>query len=162
MVVVVLAAGIGYVVATWHVRPTEARRLAEATTIAGFTRTAVVDDDHGDSPTDATAYFVGPPPEPDPVKDVDIPTIPLSPAPPPPTAPEWDPTRYAGVDFAAAKGQRVDGCAAAVTFETHPKQYLPEVGGRKTVRMLTDEQLAAVQAGSLIVIELLVANCGPH
>jgi len=80
----------------WRDRPSEARRIAETTTVAGFVRTAIVDESDGDNPPYANAYFIGPAPKPDPVAVVSVPTIQLREAGSPPIAPEWDKARYAG------------------------------------------------------------------
>jgi hypothetical protein len=144
----------------WPATPSGARRIADAVTVTGFVRAAVVDQSDGDSPPYAQAFFIGPPPKPDPIRDVSVPTIRLAVADPPPAAPEWDKSKYVGVDFPVARGQRPDGCGSTVTFVANPKQSVRSLRGNTMISILTDAQLAAVRKGTDILVEVDVANCG--
>jgi hypothetical protein len=143
----------------WRYRTGEARHIAEAATVAGFVRTAVVDESDGDNMPDAAAYFIGPAPKPDPLAVVSVPTIQLEAADPAPVAPEWDKARYAGLDFPVAKGQRPDGCYVAVTFVSNPKPPTLDLSGKHSITILTAEQLAEVRNGTRVFIELSVSGC---
>lgn len=137
--------------------PSEARRIAEATTVAGFVRTAVVNISGGENPMHADAYFIGPAPRPDPIAIVSVPTIQLYAVPPPPAPPSWEkPRTY----LVAAKGKRPDGCEASVTFESDPKTTAYSSGDEGWVTLLTAEQLEGVRNGTQIFINLAVGNCG--
>jgi hypothetical protein len=137
-------------------RPSEARRIAEAATVTGFVRTAVVDMDDGDNPPYAEAYFIGPAPKPDPLAVVSVPTIQLT-ADAPPSADYA--RRNPDVDSAVAGGKRPDGCAADMVFVSNPTSTVYGMGGRDH-SILTNEQLAAVHNHTAVVIELGVNNCG--
>ncbi|WP_330183261.1 hypothetical protein OHB26_06155 [Nocardia sp. NBC_01503] len=137
-----------------HHDPTEAMRIAEATTVAGFARMAVADVSGGDSDptTYAVAYFIGPAPKPDPIKAVVVPTIHLNTVAPSDDPQPWEKPKYITV---VASGKRPDGCAASVSYLTAsvPEPQISE-------SHLTAEQLDEVRAGSKIFIRLSVTGCG--
>lgn len=137
--------------------PSEARRIAEAATVAGFVRTVVVDVSDGDNPPYASAFFIGPAPRPDAVAVVAVPSIQLNAIAPPPAPQSWEkPRSY----LVAAKGQRQDGCKASVTFDSDPKPSVSHIRGEESISVLTAEQLDAVRNGTQVFIELSIGGCG--
>jgi hypothetical protein len=133
----------------WRNRPSEARRIAEAATITGFVRTAVVDVPDSNA-TYADAYFIGPAPKPDTMPVVSVPTIQLNAVPPPPASPEWV---YRSIPV--TKGERPDGCGATVAYTMHLNS-----DPRRSEFNLTAEQLDEVRNGTQVFIELSVGGCG--
>ncbi|MFX0574847.1 hypothetical protein [Nocardia nepalensis] len=140
----------------WRDRPSEARRIAEAATVAGFVRTAVVDASDGDNPPYANAYFIRPAPKPDPLEVV-VPTIQLSAVAPLPAPEPWEKPRIYDV---VAKGKRPDGCEASVTVVSDPKPTVRDIRGEHSISILTPEQLDEVRKGTKVFIQLTVVNCG--
>jgi hypothetical protein len=132
---------------TWRNRPSEARRLADAATVAGFVRTAVVDVNDGDDASVADAFFIGAAPKPNPLAVVAVPTIELKALDPPIVAPESG-------SAVVARGTRPDECAASVVFLAPPGS---EPG--KPDWHLTTQQLDNVRKGTQILIQLHVYNC---
>jgi hypothetical protein len=157
LVVVGLLAFGYYRFEAWRNRPSEARRIADAATVAGFARTAVVDVPDGDNPPEAAAYFIGPVPKPDPLAVISVPTIQLNAIAPPPAPEPWEKPRY---DVAVAKGQRPDGCGATVVFDSDPRPSTLDLRGEHSITILTAEQLAEVHNGTRVFIELMVGGCG--
>ncbi|MFE9324656.1 hypothetical protein ACIHDR_17435 [Nocardia sp. NPDC052278] len=153
----VLAFGY-YRIEAWRFRTGEAKRIAEAATVTGFVRMAIVDVPDGDNLPNAAAYFIGPAPRPDPLAVVSVPTIPLTAA-DPPVAPAWDPTKYVGIDYPVATGRRADGCYASATFITNPKPSVEDFR-RHSIAVLAPEQLDEVRKGSKVFIELDISGCG--
>ncbi|MGX1807504.1 hypothetical protein ACWIGI_17435 [Nocardia sp. NPDC055321] len=127
-------------------RPTEARRIAEAVTVAGFTRTAVADQHNYDEVTFASAWFIGPAPRPDPFTAVVIPGMELYPL-TPPIVNQWE--------TIVARGRGPGACAASIWFATG----FPSPDERSSTQ-LTDEQLALVRSGDLVLIVVHLFNCG--
>jgi hypothetical protein len=142
----------------WRFRTGEAKRIAEAATVAGFVRTAIVDMPAGDNLPNATAYFIGPAPRPDPLAIVSVPAIPLKAA-DAPVAPPWDPNEYVGIDYPVATGRRADGCYASVAFISNPKLSVNDFR-RHSIAILTPEQLDEVRNGTKVFIQLYVSGCG--
>ena len=138
----------------WRNSPSEARRIAESATVAGFVRSAVVDMADGDNPLMAEAYFVGSAPKPDPLAVVSVPTIQLKAVPSPPESPTW-----VYKSFPVAKGQGPDGCDVTVAFDSDPIRSTLDLRGEKTITILTAEQLNAVHNGTQIFIKLIVGDC---
>lgn len=138
----------------WRDRPSETRRIAESVTVAGFVRTAVVDEADGDNPSDANAYFIGPAPKPDAVTSVSVPTIRLS-AVPPPYAPDLDDSGAPPLAYPVAKDERRDGCGASVSYPTEPASDRERSSWR-----LTAEQLDGVRRGTDVLVRVLVYGCG--
>lgn len=134
---------------SWRSLPVEATRIAEATTVTGFSRTAITsytDDDR----SFAHVYFIGPAPKPDPVAVASVPTIQLNGVTSPPNPP--------GVDIKVgmvAKGKRSDGCMASVSFPANL-----DLDARRSQFHLSAEQLAAVFKGEQVVIDVSIGNCG--
>lgn len=136
----------------WRDRPSEARRIAEGTTVKGFVRTAIVDvpdDNH----TYANAFYIGPAPKPDPLAVVEVPTIQLSAVAAPAPVPSWDNDNRLTV--VVAKGKRPDGCMASVAYSVHP-----EADPTRSSFNLTPEQLDAVRNGTQVFVQLTVSACG--
>ncbi|MCU1639894.1 MAG: hypothetical protein JWN03_169 [Nocardia sp.] len=140
-----------------HNRPSEARRIADAATVAGFARTAIVDMDDGDNPPYADAYFIGPDPKPDLLGVVSVPTIQLKAADSPSAE---DERRNPDIDFAVVNGQRPDGCEASAWFVSNPTSSAHGTKRNEWVSILSDEQLAEVRNHTAVVIELGIDNCG--
>ncbi|MGW4535392.1 hypothetical protein ACWEOI_31015 [Nocardia sp. NPDC004340] len=113
-------------------------------TVAGFTRTKVIDVPHGDDAPFAEAYFIGPAPKPDPLTAVTVPNIVLTAVEPPPPAPE---SRAFAV---VAVGHRSGGCGATVTFRSDP--YQGNFG-------LTPQQLDDVRKGTQVFIQIVIGGC---
>lgn len=153
LLLVLLATFVYHRYDSWRERPTEARRIAESITVAGFSRTVVVDviDSYSSY---ARAYFIGPAPKPDPLAIIAVPTMQLH-------SQQSSPLRAQYEEFGAveivAKGQRGDGCEATVSFVANP---IATTSAVPPVRILTDEQRAAVRSGSQILIGISVNNCG--
>lgn len=137
-----------------HQDSSEARRIAESTSVTGFARTAVVDMSDGDNPSNAQAFFIGPAPKPDPTAAVSVPTIPLTTISTPP------PISYDGVSYPVAKGKRPDGCMATVVFESNPKSVVRSTVSNDLVTIVTPAQLDALRGGTQVLIRLNVSNCG--
>lgn len=134
---------------SWRSLPVEATRIAEATTVAGFSRTAITsytDDDR----SFAHVYFIGPAPKPDPVAVASVPTIQLNGLTPPSSPPGVD-TKVGVV----AKGKRSDGCMASVSYPANL-----DLDARRSQFHLSAEQLAAVFKGEQVVIDVSIGNCG--
>ncbi|MEV6065164.1 hypothetical protein AB0L82_01315 [Nocardia sp. NPDC052001] len=136
--------------------PNEARRIVEQATVAGFTRTGIVNIDDGDNPPLAEAYFIGPAPAPDIVAVVSIPTIQLKRV---EVADAGWAAQHPDVDYAVARGERLDGCGAGVSFFSNPTPTVKDRGTRD-VTVLTDEQIAAVRNHTAVVIKVSVGPCG--
>jgi hypothetical protein len=144
--------------APWRHDPDGAKRLAEAATVAGFTRTAIIDEDSGANPPDAEVYFIGPAPKPNPLAVVSVPTIQLKAADSPPA--EYT-REHPDVDLPVATGERPDGCMAAVVFVSNPTSSVSsDFHGKHRVAILTDAQLATVSDHTATVIRLVVSGCG--
>jgi len=133
----------------WRDRPSEARRIAEAATVAGFVRAAVKDVPVGDSSPWAEAIFIGPAPKPNILRVVSVPTIRLNAVAPQPAPPVGDKPLYYIV---VAAGHRPDGCSVNVAFNLDPK---PE----DVNSILTDQQVDDVRNGTRVLIELMVNGC---
>ncbi|WP_153412784.1 hypothetical protein [Nocardia macrotermitis] len=166
LAVLVLSVVVGLLVFGWHrfqqwrFRTGEARRIAEAVTVSGAVRTAIVDVSDGDNLPTATVYFIGPAPKPNPVRAVSVPTIQLVAVPPPSSVPEWDETRDRGIDYAVATGRRPDGCYASVVFVSNPKSSVPDLTGEHSIGILTASQLADIRSGAKVLTEVNVGPCG--
>lgn len=134
---------------SWRRLPAEATRIADATTVTGFSRTAITsytDDDR----SFAHVYFIGPAPKPDPVAVASVPTIQLNGVTPPSSPPGVD--SRVGV---VAKGKRSDGCAASVSYPANL-----DLDARRSQFHLSAEQLATVFKGEQVVIDVNIGNCG--
>ncbi|WP_147404326.1 hypothetical protein [Nocardia panacis] len=145
---------------SWRHQPTEARRLAEAASVVGFVRTAIIDVSDGDNPPHATAFFIGPAPKPDALAVVSVPTIKLSPLEPPPYMSELEKKKYDDSDFAVAYGKRPDGCGAGVAFISNPKQWEYSLRGQHMIEVISPEQIESVRRGASVFMELAIGNCG--
>ncbi|MEC3918748.1 hypothetical protein [Nocardia sp. CDC160] len=77
MLIVLGLVAFGYHRLEYERRGDEAHRIVEQATVAGFTRTGIINIDDGDNPPLAQAYFIGPAPKPDVVTVVSVPTIQL-------------------------------------------------------------------------------------
>ncbi|WP_433590473.1 hypothetical protein [Nocardia sp. CA-145437] len=120
-------------------------RIAEAVTVAGFERVALVNWAPGDDLPEGMAYFAGPQPYPDPVAGVSVPSIPLRSA----------KGKQDGVvgDIQVASGSRPDHCGASVYFNPSPWSYT--VGKPEARAALS----AALGAGKLLIL-VHVRGCG--
>ncbi|UGT42677.1 hypothetical protein LTV02_04460 [Nocardia yamanashiensis] len=90
-------------------------RIADAVTVAGFERVAVVTWAPGDDLPEGLAYFAEPQPYPDPVAGVSVPSIPLR------SVDHIQPGMVQ--DIQTANGTRPDHCGAAVYFNPSPWSY---------------------------------------
>ncbi|GAD84609.1 hypothetical protein [Nocardia asteroides] len=131
--------------------PTEAVQLVDAATVAGFTRTAIVEVPDAYT-SGAAAYFVGPAPRPDVLAAVSIPTMSLT-----ASQPRVDVPGVADRSVVVARGSRPDvddECGASVALLT-PSTTEPS----DPKWNLTQEQFNGVATKSLILIKISVYNC---
>ncbi|WP_446223742.1 hypothetical protein ACTWPB_00220 [Nocardia sp. IBHARD005] len=150
--------GLGcYRLYVWRNAPSEARQLAEAASVERFTLAGVVDESRGDNPSAAVAFFIGPPPESGVLAAVAVPTIPSARIAVEPAAPDVTPSRTWVV---LARGHRADGCGVSVVLDTKPLVRQSVLRSKNLADVLTAEQRAAVQSGSMLVVEVRVDGCG--
>jgi hypothetical protein len=133
----------------WRSPSGVARHIADSATVAGFVRVSVVDVYDGGNSSDATAYFIGPAPRPDPLVAVSVPTIKIA-----AVAPEMVVPGVRTSDV-VARGQRSDGCGVSVSYPTGP---IPD--SEQSNWKLTAEQRDEVRKGTQALIALYVYNCG--
>ncbi|WP_429422149.1 hypothetical protein [Nocardia sp. GAS34] len=138
---------------SWHNRPSQTWHLTNSVTVAGFNRLAVIDD-----PVDvpmAVAYFIGPPPKPDPLAVVTVPTIQLATAPVPDLGRPHD-TR----SLVTAGGFRPDGCGAIVSYDSDPRPEVDFMKDEHHISILTKQQITDVLNGTKVFIKIVVSDCG--
>ncbi|MBU3066331.1 hypothetical protein KO481_33030 [Nocardia sp. NEAU-G5] len=137
----------------WRNPPSQTWHLANSITVKGFNRLTVIDDPV-DAPM-AEAYFIGPPPKPDPLAVVTVPTIQLATSPRPDLGRPHD-TR----SVVTAGGFRPDGCGAIVSYDSDPRPTVGLMEDEHHISILTKQQITDVLNGTKVFIEVVVSDCG--